>query len=196
MPSQVALARPEPSIILRRHEISYPALRYGERQSIILAVLFPLSTCIHSFVASCSLLAGYSQPTIFAIMADPAPLFHSLPPEQQQNLLNGPGLKPPSPDIIPQYYNPPNGDSVAHGAFAASVILTSTFITFAVYVKVTQFKGINLEDSMQFFPLWSQVSSYGKLILTVSSLCSYCGCKLWSSFASIVLVYANNIRSS
>ncbi|KAI0446150.1 hypothetical protein F4803DRAFT_504690 [Xylaria telfairii] len=78
-------------------------------------------------------------------MADPAPAFNALSPQEQQNLLNGPGIPPPL-GVSPQYHNPPNNDSVAHGTFAASIILASTFIAFAVYVKVVQFTKINLED--------------------------------------------------
>jgi len=81
-------------------------------------------------------------------MADPAPAFHALPPEQQQQILSGPGLDPPN-NIIPNFAHPPNRDSIAHGQFATSVILTSIFIVFAVYIKVVQFKRIYLEDGMR-----------------------------------------------
>ncbi|RYP20630.1 hypothetical protein DL765_002701 [Monosporascus sp. GIB2] len=78
-------------------------------------------------------------------MADPAPAFNALPPDQQQAILNGPGLEPP-PNVIPNFENRPNDNGIAHGTFAACIVLSSIFIVLAVYAKAAHFKKVYIED--------------------------------------------------
>ncbi|KAL7625211.1 hypothetical protein AAE478_004426 [Parahypoxylon ruwenzoriense] len=85
-------------------------------------------------------------------MADPAPAFNALSPEEQQALLDGPAIPPPE-GIIPNFDNPPNWNSLAHGAFATCIAATSIFLVLAIYVKVTHFKKVRVEDVCALFSL-------------------------------------------
>ncbi|KAI0914583.1 hypothetical protein F4823DRAFT_636026 [Ustulina deusta] len=74
---------------------------------------------------------------------------HSLPPAQQQAILNGPALAPPA-GVVPNLDNPPNGNVLCLGIITFLLILaTSTFIL-AVYVKLFYVKKLYLEDFLAF----------------------------------------------
>jgi hypothetical protein len=81
---------------------------------------------------------------------DPAIAFNSLPPEAQQEMLNGPGLAPP-PDVKPNFANPPNQNATAHAALIICILACVAFVPLAMYAKVIRTKIVRLEDGMPCF---------------------------------------------
>ena len=76
---------------------------------------------------------------------DLSKIFVNLPPEQQEAMLNGPGLPPP-PGIIPNFENPPNQTVIAHASLVLCIVACVIFICMAVYAKVVRQKTVRLED--------------------------------------------------
>ncbi|KAI1142782.1 hypothetical protein F5Y05DRAFT_366152 [Hypoxylon sp. FL0543] len=75
---------------------------------------------------------------------DPA-AFNALPPDQQQAILNGPGLPPP-PGVESNLDNPSNGNGVAYGVLSLCVGLNAIFIGLALVTKLSHLKRIHPED--------------------------------------------------
>ncbi|KAI0411877.1 hypothetical protein F5X98DRAFT_380285 [Xylaria grammica] len=74
---------------------------------------------------------------------------HSLPPAQQQAILNGPALAPPA-GVVPNLDNPPNGNALCLGIIAYLLILATSAFTLAAYVKLFYVKKLYLEDFLAF----------------------------------------------
>jgi hypothetical protein len=87
---------------------------------------------------------------------DPAIAFNALPPEQQQLLLNGPGLPPPT-GIDSNFDNPPNQNAIAYASLIICIIACVVFICLAAYTKIIHMKRVRLEDGNHF--LWLYCSN-------------------------------------
>jgi hypothetical protein len=48
--------------------------------------------------------------------------FSSLPPEQQEMILDGPALEPP-PNVMPNLHDPPNGNALFYAVLSIFLIL-------------------------------------------------------------------------
>lgn len=59
--------------------------------------------------------------------------FNSLPPAEQQALLNGPALQPPD-GVNPNFDNPSNDDGLARKVLAVCFALGSAFVLLRAYV--------------------------------------------------------------
>jgi hypothetical protein len=75
-----------------------------------------------------------------------AVLFHSLPPEAQEELLVGPALPPPYTPYDFNPDNPPNKDALAHGVLATVLVVTLIPILLAIYGKGFVLKKVHYED--------------------------------------------------
>ncbi|KAI1276491.1 hypothetical protein F5Y07DRAFT_389242 [Xylaria sp. FL0933] len=69
----------------------------------------------------------------------------SLPPEQQEAILNGPALPPP-PGVVPNFANPPNQNAIAHATLAISLTLTTIASLIRFCARVFVIKATRLED--------------------------------------------------
>ncbi|RWA09087.1 hypothetical protein EKO27_g6021 [Xylaria grammica] len=85
---------------------------------------------------------------------------HSLPPAQQQAILNGPALAPPA-GVVPNLDNPPNGNALCIGIIAFLLILATSAFTLAAYVKLFYVKKLYLED---FSCILSIISHFGLFV--------------------------------
>ncbi|KAI1173830.1 hypothetical protein F4777DRAFT_556457 [Nemania sp. FL0916] len=74
---------------------------------------------------------------------------HSLPPAQQEIILNGPALAPPA-GVIPNLENPPNRN--VFGIVFVSILLffATSAMTTSMYVKLCHIKKLYLEDYLAF----------------------------------------------
>ncbi|KAI1128526.1 hypothetical protein F5Y10DRAFT_240288 [Nemania abortiva] len=75
---------------------------------------------------------------------------HSLPPAQQQEILNGPALEPPSPDIIPNLENPPNGNVIALATVTICLSVATISALLRAYARIFVSRKVNLEDYIAF----------------------------------------------
>jgi hypothetical protein len=80
-------------------------------------------------------------------MASFALYFNGLSPEAQLIALNSSALPPPA-GIVPDFANPPNSDSLAHGVLATVLIVTVTSVVLALYGKTVVLKNVHFEDGM------------------------------------------------
>ncbi|KAI8950246.1 hypothetical protein F4801DRAFT_590474 [Xylaria longipes] len=74
---------------------------------------------------------------------------HSLPPAQQQAILNGPALAPPA-GVVPNLGNPPNGNVLCLIITTFLLLVATSAFTLAGYVKLFYDKRIYLEDFFAF----------------------------------------------
>ena len=73
---------------------------------------------------------------------------HNLPQAEQDKILNGPALTPPSSTSESRFDNPPNGDALAYTA--VSICLTASTLAIAVrfYAKCIRVKKLHVEECM------------------------------------------------
>ncbi|KAI0153040.1 hypothetical protein GGR57DRAFT_468670 [Xylariaceae sp. FL1272] len=78
-------------------------------------------------------------------MSDLAEKFHSLPPEQQQALLNGPALAPP-PGVTSNFENPPNKNTLCSVVITIGFVVTAILLLSRAYSRLFCIKKLYLED--------------------------------------------------
>ncbi|RYC57669.1 hypothetical protein CHU98_g8547 [Xylaria longipes] len=105
---------------------------------------------------------------------------HSLPPAQQQAILNGPALAPPA-GVVPNLGNPPNGNVLCLIITTFLLLVATSAFTLAGYVKLFYDKRIYLENFFAF-------------VLFIAAVWIWtCHILLWSNvvFYTIILISAN-----
>lgn len=78
---------------------------------------------------------------------------HLLPPEQQDAILNGPALTPPSLNIIPNFENPPNGNPVAFTTITICLSVSTIIAILRAYSRVFLLRQVTREDCEADSPL-------------------------------------------
>ncbi|KAI0423791.1 hypothetical protein F5Y09DRAFT_354564 [Xylaria sp. FL1042] len=71
--------------------------------------------------------------------------WNSLTPSEQQALLDGPALKPPT-GTVSNFENPPNGNVVSYAAIGLCLTLSTVFLSLRAYATFTYFKKPYLSD--------------------------------------------------
>jgi hypothetical protein len=69
-----------------------------------------------------------------------------LPPSRQQELLEGPALKPPAPNIRPNFDDPPNYNSLGWGTFTTLPALAAILVAVQLYSRIVYHKKFAVED--------------------------------------------------
>ncbi|TRX89573.1 hypothetical protein FHL15_009482 [Xylaria flabelliformis] len=69
----------------------------------------------------------------------------SLPPAQQQAILNGPALAPPA-GVVPNLDNPPNSNVLCLIIMTIFLVIATLVFTLAVYAKLFYIKKLHVED--------------------------------------------------
>ncbi|KAK6951113.1 hypothetical protein Daesc_007643 [Daldinia eschscholtzii] len=69
-----------------------------------------------------------------------------LPPEQQQAILNGPALAPPSEDVVPNFENPPNMNGLAIAVTTVALVIVTIAVFLRAYVKIWIVKNPQIHD--------------------------------------------------
>ncbi|KAJ2977748.1 hypothetical protein NUW58_g7713 [Xylaria curta] len=67
-------------------------------------------------------------------MADFAEIFHSLSPDKQEALLNGPAAPPP-PGVVSNFDNPPNRNELAFAVTTSALALSSVVVILWIFAK-------------------------------------------------------------
>ncbi|KAI1483082.1 hypothetical protein K445DRAFT_321120 [Daldinia sp. EC12] len=73
-----------------------------------------------------------------------------LPPEQQQAILNGPALAPPSEDVVPNFENPPNMNGLAIAVTTVALVIVTIAVFLRAYVKIWIVKNPQIHDAIGF----------------------------------------------
>ncbi|KAI1213862.1 uncharacterized protein F4807DRAFT_203029 [Annulohypoxylon truncatum] len=73
----------------------------------------------------------------------------SLPPEQQDGILNGPAMPPPA-NMVSNLQNPPNSNTLALATITISLIVVTFAVLLRAYVKVFIYRKLFLEDALAF----------------------------------------------
>ncbi|KAI0862763.1 hypothetical protein F4860DRAFT_110832 [Xylaria cubensis] len=73
----------------------------------------------------------------------------SLPPAQQQAILNGPALAPPA-GVVPNFDNPPNGNVLCLIIMTIFLVIATLVFALAVYAKLFYIKKLHVEDFLAF----------------------------------------------
>ena len=70
---------------------------------------------------------------------------HLLPPEEQQEILDGPALEPPN-GVIPNLINPPNNNAGALAGITICLVVVTIVAMLRVYARVLVLHRVLLED--------------------------------------------------
>lgn len=71
----------------------------------------------------------------------------SLPPDQQQVLLDGPALKPPV-GVQSNFENPPNSNAIPEAVIPICLVLVSVAVLLRYYARAFVAKEIKVDDGM------------------------------------------------
>ncbi|KAI1806788.1 hypothetical protein F4811DRAFT_560224 [Daldinia bambusicola] len=71
-----------------------------------------------------------------------------LPPEQQQAILNGPALAPPSDDVVPNFENPPNMNKLVVAVVTVGLTIVTIAVFLRAYVKICIVKNPQIQDAI------------------------------------------------
>ncbi|KAI1468107.1 uncharacterized protein F4812DRAFT_391008 [Daldinia caldariorum] len=71
-----------------------------------------------------------------------------LPPEQQQPILNGPALAPPSKDVVPNFENPPNMNRLVVAVVTVGLAIVTIAVFLRAYVKIWIVKNPQIQDAI------------------------------------------------
>jgi hypothetical protein len=74
--------------------------------------------------------------------------FSLLSPQQQQQVLNGPSLSPPTVDILPNFDNPPNKNDVSFVVVTIGLAVSSIAILLRVYSMAFVVRRMTIQDCM------------------------------------------------
>ncbi|KZZ89739.1 hypothetical protein AAL_07632 [Moelleriella libera RCEF 2490] len=73
------------------------------------------------------------------------PQLADLPPEQQEQILNGPAMAPP-PGIVPNYDDPPNHNAIGYGVGAVCLVLACLVFVIRIHCRRRILKVWKMED--------------------------------------------------
>ncbi|KAI1824024.1 hypothetical protein F4861DRAFT_285973 [Xylaria intraflava] len=82
-------------------------------------------------------------------MADFAAMFNSLPPDKQEELLNGPASPPPH-GVVSNFDNPPNQNHLSLGVTNTGLVISSLFVILWIFSKAFCLRKIHVEDGFIF----------------------------------------------
>ncbi|KAJ8129492.1 hypothetical protein O1611_g4138 [Lasiodiplodia mahajangana] len=94
-------------------------------------------------------------------MSSSLDFLYLLPPDAQNDVLNGPALAPPTADIVPNFEHPPNINPFARVITAIALVLVTIAVGLRAYAKVFIVKKVRLQDSSLDFALLAYLCFIG-----------------------------------